>query len=109
MRSSDRRRRRLGVVRIDRQARRAGVGCAPVCGARRQTMPSEMDSKEQRAALRAAVYRGDGHAVVDLLGGVGGYKNSLQLAGDGLIAALMQHVDGARELARDLTVGLCRR
>jgi hypothetical protein len=72
-------------------------------------MQSEMDSKEQRAALRAAVYRGDGHAVVDLLGGVGGYENSLQLAGDGLIAALMQHVDGARELARDLMVGLRRR
>ncbi len=68
-------------------------------------MQSEMDSKEQRSALRAAVYRGDGPAVVHLLG-VGAYDDSLQLAGDGLIAALRQRVDGAAELARDLVVAL---
>jgi hypothetical protein len=54
-----------------------------------------MDSKEQRSALRAAVYRGDGRAVVDLLRGVGADDDSLQLAGDGVIAAVMQRVDGA--------------
>ena len=68
-----------------------------------------MDSKEQRSALRAAVYRGDGPAVVGLLRGVGGDDDSLQLAGDGVIAAVMQRVDGAAELARDLAVGLRRR
>jgi uncharacterized protein UPF0158 len=68
-----------------------------------------MDSKEQRSALRAAVYRGDGPAVVDVLRGVGADDDSLQLAGDGLIAAVMQRVDGAAELARGLVVGLRQR
>lgn len=68
-----------------------------------------MDSKEQRSALRAAVYRGDGPAVVDLLRGVGADDDSLQLAGDGLIAAVMQRVDGAAELARGLVVGVRQR
>jgi Uncharacterised protein family (UPF0158) len=70
---------------------------------------SEMDSQEQRSALRAAVYRGDGPAVVHLLRGVGAYDDSLQLAGDGLIAALMQGVGEAPELAGDLVVALRRR
>jgi hypothetical protein len=68
-----------------------------------------MDSEEQRCALRAAVYRGDGPAVVELLGGVGAGDDLLQLAGDGLIAAVMQRVDGAAELARGLVVGLRQR
>ena len=68
-----------------------------------------MDSKEQRSALRAAVFRGDGRAVVDLLRSVGADDGSLQLAGDGLIAAVMQRVDGAAELARKLVVGLRQR
>ncbi len=68
-----------------------------------------MESKEQRTALRAAVYRRDGSAVVRLLGGVGAYGDVLQLAGDGLIAALMERVDGASELARDLVIALRRR
>jgi hypothetical protein len=68
-----------------------------------------MDSKEQRSALRAAVYRGDGRAVVDVLRGVGADDDSLQLAGDGLIGAVMQGVDGAAELARKLVVGLRQR
>jgi Uncharacterised protein family (UPF0158) len=59
---------------------------------------------EQRSALRAAVYRGDGRAVVELLGGVGADDASLQLAGDGVIAAVMQRVDGAAELDRNLVV-----
>ena len=44
-----------------------------------------------------------------LLGGVGANADSLQLAGDGLIAAVMQRVDGAAELARKLVVGLRQR
>jgi hypothetical protein len=68
-----------------------------------------MESKEQRWALRAAVYRGDGPAVVELLRGVGADDDSLQLAGDGLIAAVVQRVDGAAELAGKLVVGLRRR
>jgi hypothetical protein len=68
-----------------------------------------MDSTEQRSALRAAVYRGDGRAVVDVLRGVGADDDSLQLAGEGLIAAVMQRVDGAGELARGLVVGLRQR
>jgi hypothetical protein len=68
-----------------------------------------MDSEEQRSALRAAVYRGDGPAVVDLLGDVGADDDPLQLAGDGVIAAVMQRADGAAELARDLVVALRQR
>ena len=78
-------------------------------GGPRKTTQSEMDTKEQRSALRAAVYRGDGPAVVHLLRGAGTYDDSLQLAGDGLIAALVQRVDGAAELARDLVVALRER
>jgi hypothetical protein len=68
-----------------------------------------MKFKEQRSALRAAVYRRDGPGVVYLLRGVGTYDDSLQLAGDGVIAALIQSVDGARELARNLVVALRQR
>lgn len=61
-----------------------------------------MDPKEQRSALRAAVYRGDRPAVVHLLqGGAGAYDDALQLAGDGLSAAVMQHVEGASELGEE--------
>jgi hypothetical protein len=68
-----------------------------------------MDSEEQRSALRAAVYRGDGPAVVQVLRGVGAHNDSLQLGGDGLIVALIQRVDGASELARNLVVAARRR
>ena len=64
------------------------------------------------AALRPAgggIHRGDGRAVVDVFRGVGADDDSLQLAGDGLIAAVMQRVDGAAELARGLVVGLRQR
>lgn len=68
-----------------------------------------IDFREQRAALRGAVYRRDGPAVVRLLDGVGGCHDSLQLAGDGLVAAVLQRVDGACELARGCVVALRRR
>jgi hypothetical protein len=68
-----------------------------------------MDSKEQRSALRAAVYRGDGSAVVHLLQDAGTYDDALQLAGDGLIAAVMQRVEGAPELAHRLDLALRQR
>ena len=68
-----------------------------------------MDSQQQRSALRGAVYRGDGPAVVELLRGVGADDDALQLAGDGVIAAVMQRVDGAVELAGKLVVGLRQR
>jgi len=68
-----------------------------------------MESEEQRAALRAAVYRGDGPAVVRLLRSAGAYDDLLQLAGDGLVAAVMQRVNGASELARELVVALRQR
>jgi hypothetical protein len=46
---------------------------------------------------------------VELLRGVGADDDSLQLAGDGVIAAVVQRVDGAAELARELVVGLRQR
>src|ERR1700752_785019 len=68
-----------------------------------------MDAKEQRSALRGAVYRGDGPAVVDLLRRAGADDESLQLAGDGALAAVLQRVDGAAGLARNLVSGLRQR
>jgi hypothetical protein len=69
-----------------------------------------MGSTEQRSALRAAVYRGDGSAVVRLLQvGAGAPDDVLQLAGDGLSAAVMQQVQGAPELARRLMLALRQR
>ena len=68
-----------------------------------------MDSKEQRSALRAAVYRGDGPAVVHLLEGAGNYDDALQLAGDGLMAAVIQRVEGAPELVGHLVLALRQR
>ncbi len=68
-----------------------------------------MDSKEQRSALRAAVYRGDGRAVVDLLQGAGNYHDALQLAGDGLLAAVIQRIEGAPELVRHCVLALRQR
>jgi hypothetical protein len=47
--------------------------------------------------------------VVELLGGVGADVEWLQLAGDAIIAAVMQRVDGAAELAHRLVVDLRQR
>ncbi len=67
-----------------------------------------MDSKEQRSSLRGAVYRGDGPAV-HLLRDAGTYDDALQLAGDGVIAAVIQRVEGASELGHDLVLALRNR
>jgi hypothetical protein len=54
-------------------------------------------SREQLATLRGAVYRTDGPAVVAALSAQD-WRDVLQLAGDGLLAALAQDVQGAVEL-----------
>lgn len=52
--------------------------------------------------LRGTVFKGDGSAVVRFLNHWDIPEGSLQLAGDGLLGALDQEVDGAPELARKL-------
>ena len=63
-----------------------------------------MRTPDFRTQLRGAVYRGDGHAVVALLRDTDLPDDALQLVGDGLLAALGQHIDGAAGLA-----GACER
>src|SRR5436309_2770163 len=58
-----------------------------------------MDKKAWRAQMRGAVSRGDGAAVVGLLERDGLPGDALQLAGEGLLAALVQGVDGAAGVA----------
>ncbi len=60
-----------------------------------------MTGREWRIDLRGAVFRGDGAAVVTLLRHGLIPDDALQLIGDGLQTALVQHVDGAREMAAD--------
>ncbi len=54
--------------------------------------------REAVTELRGAAYRGDGQAVVEALRGRP-LEDVLQMAGDGLLAALAQSVGEARELA----------
>ena len=61
-----------------------------------------MDAKQRRAELRGAVNRSDGAVVVQLADQWLGSDIALQLLGDGLIAALAQHVTGAEALAGDV-------
>jgi len=68
---------------------------------------TEVDRRELTRQLGSAVYRGDGVAVVRLLG-TGG-EASLQTAGDGVAIALSQQVDGARRLAVDCIASLRER
>lgn len=68
-----------------------------------------MPERGQGLGLRGAVARGDGAAVVHLLGGGIGAGDCLQLVGDGLRIALRQHVDGAGELAGRCAVLLRQR
>jgi hypothetical protein len=73
----------------------------------RAGLVTEVDRRELTRQLGSAVYRGDGVAVVRLLG-TGG-EASLQLAGDGVAIALTQQVDGARRLAVDCIASLRER
>jgi hypothetical protein len=73
----------------------------------RAGLVTEVDRRELTRQLRGAVYRGDGVAVVRLLGTDG--EASLQLAGDGVAIALTQEVDGARRLAVDCIASLRER
>lgn len=54
-------------------------------------------AKEQRAALRSARHHGDGQAVVAMTNEVLRSSDALQLLGDGLLVAIDQHVEGARD------------
>jgi hypothetical protein len=51
--------------------------------------------------LRGALARGEGAAVVHLLGSAPWSEDCLQLAGDGLRVALGQRMAGAEDLARE--------
>jgi hypothetical protein len=68
-----------------------------------------MTGREWRIDLRGAVYRGDGPAVVMLLRRGLMPDDALQLIGDGLQAALIQHVEGAPEVAADCVRALRER
>ena len=58
-----------------------------------------MEARERRSALRSAHYRADGPAVVSLAAEVLQRADALQLLGDGLLAAVDQHAEGASEAA----------
>jgi hypothetical protein len=64
--------------------------------------------KESVGALRGAVYRGDGTSVVEVLR-VRPIGEVLQLAGDGLLDAVAQDVEGAAELATGCAAALRER
>lgn len=67
-----------------------------------------VEGKEWRAQLRGATYRGDGAAVVALFPD-GVSVTALQRGGDGLLSALAQDIDGARELAERCAADLRER
>jgi hypothetical protein len=68
-----------------------------------------MTGKGWRIDLRGAVYQGDGPAVVVLLRHGLMPDHALQLIGDGLQAALIQHVEAAPEVAADCATALRER
>lgn len=68
-----------------------------------------MTGRDWRTDLRGAVYRGDGPAVVALLRHALMPDDALQLIGDGLWAALIQHVDGAADLTGNCVKALRER
>jgi hypothetical protein len=65
-----------------------------------------MPEREERRELRGALARGEGAAVLRLLGSGPWPEDCLQLAGDGLRVALGQHVGGAEALARECVARL---
>jgi len=69
-----------------------------------------MARTEWRTALRGAVYRGDGRAVIRLAGAdLKSNTTALQLIGDGLIRALTERIEGAAELVADCVAALAER
>lgn len=58
-----------------------------------------MSQREQLRRFRGAVFSADGPAMVSLLRSGPWPGHGIQLLGDGLLAALAQHVDGASEFA----------
>jgi hypothetical protein len=58
-----------------------------------------VEARERRSALRSARYRADGPAVVALAAEVLQSADALQLLGDGLLPAIDQRAEGAREAA----------
>ena len=70
-----------------------------------------MAGTEWRTQLRAAVYQGDGHAVLRLARPdlQSNSTTALQLIGDGLIRALTEQIQGAAELAADCVAALAQR
>jgi hypothetical protein len=67
-----------------------------------------MRTDDHRAALRGALYRADGRALVAALS-TEDWHSTLQLGGDGLLVALGQGVDGARPLASRCAAALRER
>jgi hypothetical protein len=61
---------------------------------------------DERRRLRAAAYTADGKGIVGMLAENGLPDDALQLAGDGLLAALDQRVENAPVLARRLAAAL---
>ncbi len=68
-----------------------------------------VQDREQRARLRGAVFRGDGAAVVRELRDAPWPDDALQLIGDGLLAALADHVGASDDLARTCGAALRER
>ena len=71
-----------------------------------------MVDAQWRARVRAAVYRGDGRAVIRLAGpdlDTDTKAMALQLIGDGLLRALDERLKGAGQLARDCAALLTQR
>lgn len=59
-----------------------------------------MDDKEALTRLRSLVYQGDCRGLVTVLSEEPWPADSLQLIGDGLLAAVSDGIDGAPEVAR---------
>jgi hypothetical protein len=60
-----------------------------------------MTERDWRRSLRGAVHRGDGVAVVALVRTGGMRDHALQLIGEGMLAAIIGHVEHAVELGAD--------
>lgn len=68
-----------------------------------------MDDREKLTRLRSLVYQGDRPGLVAVLSEEPWPADSLQLIGDGLLAALCGGIDGATELARKCADALLER